>query len=581
MGNEMEYLSQNCYQQGAVLNRPVKPNVQPQQQYNQGIPLKIKLKQYDLFPGQVAEGNIILQNPGAMLINDIYLHLIYVESWRIQGEKTIAELNEKVLGSICIGIAKVLKINGALINLNPGVYNFPFRFNIPHNIPPCFEFPKGDIKSYIRYTFKASIYSQYTKGEGSVQFFIKARPIIYNSPLVSSSTEHMKKMGMFDQGSTTLKVTLKGATCLIKGKIPFSVEIDNTQGKAKVKSVVAKLVRRVQLRKAQEFKDRYTYEKIIRNTSFNVNVPPNTKSPIFNFDFLTDDATITSFSYSGLSNPYPRLTNIFYVMPSVDSPAVKCYYFLIVTLDFAEMITQKYLPKVSFPIHLNHQEIQDYELEQKETEDLNAAITASLDDMEKNKDTKKENNEEDRKVNKHIEDNDNNIDNEKEINDLNNHLNNIHVNNIDNIMNDNEDIKVNNNIENIKKEIKGILNVMSNGDVEDVENNINNVKEENNLNDEQVENNINIEKEQENNINNEKDEENNINNNKDEEENNNNQPKNFSINDDYEEEYDNNNNNINNEHNENNENNENIENNEENNENENEDKKEENFSVFN
>ena len=593
----MEFGNPYYYQQGVVLNRPVQQRVvQQQQPYYNGNTLKIKLRQYDLFPGQVAEGTIILNNPGAMLINDIYLHLVYIESWKVQGETIIAELNEKILGSICIGIAKILKINGALINLNPGVFNFPFQFKIPENIPPCFEFPKNSVKGYIRYTFKANLYSQYTKGEGSVSLFVKARPKIYKAPLVSSDTQHMKKMGMFDQGLTTIQVTLKGTSYLIKGKIPVSVEIDNTQGKAKVKSVVIKLVRRLQLRKVQEFKDRVIQEKVIRSTSYNVNVPPNTKSQILNYDFQIEDATITSFGYSGLSNPYPRLANLFYVMPSVDSVAIKCFYFLVVTLDFTAMISQQYIPKVSFPLHLNHQEMQDYDMEQKETEDLNAAIAASLDDMKKNndinivdlKDTNKENNEE-QKEDKPIEDDDNNIDNEKEVNEINNHLNNINIKSIDNIMNENEEIKVNNNIENIKNEIKGILNVMASGDVdnsiknENEENNINNEKEENNINNENEQNNLNIEKEQENNINNEKNEENNINNNKDEE-NNDNQPKNFSINDDYEEEYDNNINNDNNqnmENNENIENNENMENNEENNKNENENKNEENFSVFN
>ena len=422
MGNEMEFGNPYYYQQGILLKNPVQPKIRQQQPLMQNSPLQIKLRQYDLFPGQVAEGSIILHNPGAMLLNDIYLHLIYIESWKIQGETIVAELTENIIGSICIGIAKILKVNGALINLNPGVYNFPFQFKIPENIPPCFEFPRNSVKGYIRYTFKANIYSQYTKGEGSVGLFVKARPKIYKAPLVSSDTQHMKKMGMIDQGSTTLQVTLKGTSYLIKGKIPISVEIDNTQGKAKVKSVVVKLVRRIQFRKVQEFKDRLVQEKVIRSTSYNVNVPPNTKSQILNYDFQVDDATIISFAYSGLSNPYPRLANLFYVMPSVDSVAIKCFYFLIVTLDFAAMISQQYLPKVSFPLHLNHQEMQDYNLEQKESEDLNAAIAASLDDMKKNNDinivdlkgTKKENNEEKQNVDKPIEDDDNNIDNEKE-----------------------------------------------------------------------------------------------------------------------------------------------------------------------
>ena len=153
MGNEMEFGNPYYYQQGILLKNPVQPKIRQQQPLMQNSPLQIKLRQYDLFPGQVAEGSIILHNPGAMLLNDIYLHLIYIESWKIQGETIVAELTENIIGSICIGIAKILKVNGALINLNPGVYNFPFQFKIPENIPPCFEFPRNSVKGYIRYTF--------------------------------------------------------------------------------------------------------------------------------------------------------------------------------------------------------------------------------------------------------------------------------------------------------------------------------------------------------------------------------------------------------------------------------------------
>ena len=43
-----------------------------------------------------------------------------------------------------------------------------------------------------------------------------------------------------------------------------------------------------------------------------------------------------------------------------------CNYFMIVSLDYASFVTDKYLPKVSLPFTLNHQSISDYEKEKKE-----------------------------------------------------------------------------------------------------------------------------------------------------------------------------------------------------------------------
>ena len=56
-------------------------------------------------------------------------------------------------------------------------------------------------------------------------------------------------MGMVNQGSTILKVSYQTTSYLIRGQIPIQVEIDNTQGKSRVKSVTAKIIRSVQLKK--------------------------------------------------------------------------------------------------------------------------------------------------------------------------------------------------------------------------------------------------------------------------------------------------------------------------------------------
>ena len=95
MGNEMESVSPHYYQRGVVLNRPMQTMIQqPQaQQYYQTGPLSIKLKQYDLFPGQVAEGSVFLQTPTQMLLNDIYLHEGAYGAFCIQYAERLIRIN--------------------------------------------------------------------------------------------------------------------------------------------------------------------------------------------------------------------------------------------------------------------------------------------------------------------------------------------------------------------------------------------------------------------------------------------------------------------------------------------------------
>jgi hypothetical protein len=250
------------------------------------------------------------------------------------------------------------------------------------------------------------------------------------------------------------------------------------------------------------------------------------------------DSTLNKFSYLGATNPYPSLVNLSQVMPSTFSPVIRCEYFLLITLQFNSFVTKNNLPKVCLPIVLNHQSEQDFNLENKEDEDLKKAIEASLLDMkEKNdnkdldiKDDTNDKNGEEILFEKPKEDGEQIPNNEiNTINIKDNNDNNIDNNNLENNSKSNNQ----NNINIINNEIKEENN---NNNINNI--NINEIKEENNDNN----NNNNIAKDEmkkENNINN-------INNKKDDDEEifnpyllssqNNNLPNNFSINDNDDEE---------------------------------------------
>ena len=136
-----------------------------------------------------------------------------------------------MLLTIKIGIQKILKINSDLINLNPGAFNFPFKFKLPDYLQPSFEYPKDNQRGFLRYVLQAKIISNFVRGETSVLIFIKSRPIILNCPLSFSSAINVHKWGMFDEGSTILKVSYLTSNYQIRSQIPFTVEINNTRGK--------------------------------------------------------------------------------------------------------------------------------------------------------------------------------------------------------------------------------------------------------------------------------------------------------------------------------------------------------------
>ena len=162
-------------------------------------------------------------------------------------------------------------------------------------------------------------------------------------------------MGIIDNGTTILKTSFKQNYHPIRGKIPIDVEVDNSQGKTKVKGINLKLVRRVRFKKIKEEKHRYNYESFIANYAIQIDVPPKTKSLIYHCEIVAKDNTIKTFIYpTKNSNPYPQLADFFYTMPSLNSYSIKCDYFIIASIEFAGLVSQNNENKVIMPIFLYH-----------------------------------------------------------------------------------------------------------------------------------------------------------------------------------------------------------------------------------
>ena len=358
----------------------------PVVQQNMNKPITISTTKLDYFKDDYVEGTIILQNQLPIVLSDINLNLYLCESWTYteSSSQSYGELNTQPLLCVKVGINKILNIDTELINLSAGMFNFPFKFKLPNYLQPCFEFPLPNRRGYLRYSLEAKFISPYIQGCSSIYLIVKARPKVLNSPLSYSSVMNIHKWGLFDQGTTLLKASYLTNNFRVNELANIKVEINNMRGKLKVTSCEIDVIRKVGFKKKNEDKNQYEIENNIYYKLFQVDVEPmNQRTYDFAIELKDNEKNI--FNYLNVANPYPNLVDISYMMPSVDGAIIKCDYRIMVTIYFNSYVTSGYLPKVTLPISITHQSLEDYNLERKEDEDLQRAIEASKLDMEKEK----------------------------------------------------------------------------------------------------------------------------------------------------------------------------------------------------
>ena len=348
------------------------------QSQNQFKPMIITTTKVDYFKGESVEGNIILNNQLPIVLTDIYINLYLLESWIYQetSSQSYGEMNNQPLLCVQVGINKILNIDTELINLSAGYFNFPFKFQLPNYLQPCFEYPLPEKRGYLRYSLESKFISPYVQGSTSTYIIVKSRPNVLNSPLSFSSVMNVHKWGLIDQGTTQLKVSYLTNNFRINDNVNLKVEINNTRGKLKVSNCEINVVRKVGYRKKNTDKNQYYMENIIVNKNYDINVEPMNQKT-FNYTIELKDKNKNNFNYLDVQNPYPNLIDISYAMPTTDGTIIKCDYCIIVTLYFYSFVTSGYLPKVTLPISLTHQTQDEYNLERQEDEDLKRAIEAS------------------------------------------------------------------------------------------------------------------------------------------------------------------------------------------------------------
>ena len=128
-----------------------------------------------------------------------------------------------------LDVKRKLHITTNLVALKPGKFNFGFKFKAPNTIAPSFEFPGPEGNAYIRYIMSANIISPYIKGTTQIYVVFKTRQKIEMNKQISFVSENnVHKWGLFDGGTTIMKVTSTNGTDNFKfgEDVKFKLNID-------------------------------------------------------------------------------------------------------------------------------------------------------------------------------------------------------------------------------------------------------------------------------------------------------------------------------------------------------------------
>ena len=326
-------------------------------QRNKSNSMIIETNKEYYFKGEIIEGNIILNCNSNLNLCDISISLYLKESWIIQETSTIkyGEKNNQLLSKFDIGLNKLLNNNNNLSLLLAGRYTFPFKIELPNYLQPSFEYPIPNRSAYLRYLLESKIISNDIKSKSNIYILIKGAFILLKSPKLFSSIKNVHKWGMFDEGSTILKVSYKKNNYTIDEIVPLNIEIDNTRGRLKVKETKIRIIRTIQFSRLDKNSiEKYPLEKTINSKIFWSEVLPNSKR-CFLFQIELKDKDLINFNYFDEKNPYPKIKDINILLPSIEGGIIKSDYRIQVSLYFDCFVTSGYRPRVCLPISIVHQ----------------------------------------------------------------------------------------------------------------------------------------------------------------------------------------------------------------------------------
>lgn len=114
-----------------------------------------------------------------------------------------------------------MNMGSQMISLTPGSYKFPFKFTLPRDIPPSFEYPFRNRRASLRYTFSAELLSPYVKSLTETYIWIKARPINIPSAIKHENYVKVKNVGILSRGQSGVALFTMANNFRINDMLPL------------------------------------------------------------------------------------------------------------------------------------------------------------------------------------------------------------------------------------------------------------------------------------------------------------------------------------------------------------------------
>ena len=332
-----------------------------------GGQIKIAVNKDFYYESQVIEGDIFLESRQNIIITDIVLSLKQMECWlyKESDNNVFSEINNNVIHEQNANIKQILGASSQNVALNSGSYRFPFKFYIPQNLQPSFEYPQRNRAAYIRYILNAEIVSPQIKGTASKYILIKSRPIVVQHQPRHEDEKSIWTMGIVPRGTCKIAVFTVSNNYRINDIIPLTVDIYNENCKNDVKTI------KISIKRLLTFIDKqkkiYKSEETFYRENYDVCVAAGTKNS-FHYDIQLRDSELKGFSYNKEMNPYQNLEDLNLLMPTLKTSLIGCEYSIKVTAYFSIFTPHDCRPRIDLPLFVTAQTVDDYNVEQRQME---------------------------------------------------------------------------------------------------------------------------------------------------------------------------------------------------------------------
>ena len=332
-----------------------------------GGQIKIAINKDFYYESQAIEGDIFLETRQNIIITDIALSLKQMECWlyKESDHNVFSEINNNIVHEQNANIKQILGSSSQNVALNSGSYRFPFKFYLPKNLQPSFEYPQKNKAAYIRYILNAELVSHQIKATASKYILIKSRPIVIQHQVRHEDDKAIWTMGIVPRGNCKIAVFTVSNNYRINDIIPITVDIYNENCKNDVKNI------KISIKRVLTFIDKqkktYKSEETFYRESYDVNVPAGAKNS-FHYDIQLRDSELKGFSYNKQMNPYPNLEDLNLLMPTLKTNLISCEYSIKVTAYFSIFTPHDCRPRIDLPLFVTAQTIDDYKAEERQME---------------------------------------------------------------------------------------------------------------------------------------------------------------------------------------------------------------------